>query len=221
MNDLIKQEYFQNTLNQFISMDEDLIRWKLTCTNCLLYKHDIHIQSDVCNIESSIFNHLNVVDLNLSKFYDTEEDEDSEGANCCIVYYIHPNFDKNLFDVLQLSKLTHLTLGYNTFDKIVDSDIANFTSLIYLDVGVYSRFSNNAFKKLNKLEILYLNDNVTVTSNVFKYLPKLHTLYISDESDIKINNTPDYVINIFEIIYDYVCERCDIYHVKMKTEKIR
>lgn len=217
MNSLIGQEFFQLILNQFLVLDEDLIPWKLTCTDCFYHLHKIHIKSLQFEYGSMILDVVDPVEVNTSKHFDTEEDPDD---SCCGVVYYHPNFDYRVFNATYFPNITHLTLSF-TFTHLRDDDISCLTSLVYLDLGLYNSFTDAAIKPLKNLESLFLRNNHRITTSIFPHLPKLTTLQYDQASRFHVDDVPESVKIVMTSIYDKICEQCDVYDFEMGTKQVR
>ncbi len=220
MNSLVKQQFFQLTLNQFLVLDKDLIPWKLSCVANFEFVHKIHIENFRPVSGTGILDVIDIVKLDLFKHVTYEPEE--EPRSDCAQFYINSNFDTGLFDhnFGYLTNLTYLKLHF-IWEELEDHHIHHLTSLVYLDIGDYNYFTDDAFENLQSLEVLFLRNNRAISSKVFSFLPNLHTIQISNRSKISIDEIPETVTSVTVDVYDKLCEHCDFYECIMETKQVR
>lgn len=182
MNDLVKQDFFQFVLNQFLVVDEDLIPWKYTNKSCYYYIHDIHITS------------MNISYCDIARFL-------------CPVYIDMEDLLQKQIKIFTFHKFHSFDhLKYLTIQniRIPHKQLYNMTLLTYLDIGMNSNVTNKDLKKMINLESLCLGNNCHVTKDIFKYLPKLNMIQIGyDEcKNMYCSIHPD---DIPDSVQDVIC----------------
>lgn len=172
MNELINRDYFQIILNQFLSIDRELIPWKFVCKKCYYFPHKIHI-SDLNIYKNTITKLLIPVSINTKKFICYNLTMGQEICKCCLNTKITNVCRFNSFHSIKYIK--ELRLYYS---QITNKRLSKMKSLEYLDLGTYSNITNKGLKKLKKIKVLFLGNNSYITKNIFRYLPNLHTIQI-------------------------------------------
>lgn len=210
MNTLVNQEFFQIVLNQFLAIDKDLVSWKLTCTYCYDFIHDIHITCIDVKKCKTVLNNTKIVEIDTTMYAHKKNIWWVRPCECGLTDHMSNKFDLDFLDgnlpdlkVLKLSYMNHSS------DLRVGAIVAKLTSLEYLDLGINTYVSNYTFKDLSNLKTLYLRNNCN-TSEIFDYLPKLGTVQIGYEIDsnmfyIKPDHVPDRISKVIQNGYSYDC----------------
>lgn len=219
MNSLVGKDFFESILNQFLVLDKFLIPWKLSNFKSFCYFHKIHFENFQFKVESMLLDVVDPISIDTSNIVECEYKEDTIRGYGCFVYY-RPNFETRIFNRLYLPNITHLTLFF-TFHHLEDSHISCLTSLIYLDLGMYNYFTNEAVISLKNLKNLFLRNNSRITAEIFPHLPKLVMLQLKSDSSIRITDIPDTVATVITNVYDTACPCCDNYDSECSTKQIR
>lgn len=223
MNNLVKQEYFQIMLNQFLAIDEDLISWKLTCRYCYYHIHFIYVMKTV---PIHIYKYTIPVVIDTTNYVTSIPTLNRKLCKCCLNMKLINTF--NFDNITNLSHLKGLYLNYSADDI----KLQKLTSLEVLDLGMYNYFTDHSFKKLKQLKVLYLQNNYDITADIFKYLPNLTTIQIGFDMysrsycSIRLNEVPEYVSTVICTYFDdIICpydDECDpLYHIKKYTVYLR
>lgn len=210
MNSIINQEYFHIILNQFLAIDKDLVPWKLTCTYCYYYQHNIYINYIDVKKCKNVLEYTNVVEIDTNLYLQKTSIYWFRQCECGLTDHIQTSFDLDFLDQ-DLPHLKTLKMSYMNYpsDTKIGYIISKLTSLEYLDLGINTYVSNYTFKDLTNLKVLYLRNNYN-TSDIFNYLPKLETIQIGYDIDInmfyiKPKYVPDYIKKIVQNGYSYEC----------------
>ena len=186
MNKIINCEFFQQSLNQFIQLDKDIIPWKYTCSFNYYYTHNIRIESFRLRLEYDIIAYINIVSIDTKKYHAIINSDEYEyvynikkltTGNIVLTYPVNFIIDFNLFDhrtFMCISNLTYLSL-YVSHPGIYNYHLQYMTNLKYLDIGMNSNITNI---HLPNLETLYTRNNFKIKATTLAKNNKLKYLQI-------------------------------------------
>lgn len=210
MKDLSHKEFFQFILNQFLAIDKDLIPWKLTCSYCYNYPHNIHIKYIDTKKCKNVLENTKIVEIDTNLYLERTYVYFHKQCDCGLGDHIKTSFDIDFLDQdLPYLKTLKLSFMNHSSDLKMGSILSKLTSLTYLDLGINTHVPDYSFRRLKNLKVLYIRNNSN-TAGIFHYLPNLHTIQIGYDVDsnicyIKPKHIPDYVSNIIQIGYSYEC----------------
>jgi hypothetical protein len=94
------------------------------------------------------------------------------------------------------NKLTNVhTLNLGSFSKITNEELKYLTTVHILYLGNYSKITNEGLKYLTNVHTLYLGNSSKITNEGLKYLKKINILHLGSNSEIT-NEGLKYLTNV-------------------------